>query len=157
MRMSAFWPAEARHKSILSEARPVVPPAPGPFAAFLRLAWLPTFPFRALKAQLSGARVSCVSGDNLEEASSEEKGAEVAIVFAYQWESGGSDLKSLDLLDSQNRLIDKVAGANPRTIVLQCRISGGRINALVAACGWEYKDVVGVLHSRFCRLSLKCL
>jgi beta-glucosidase len=46
------------------------------------------------------------------------KGADVAIVFAYQWESEGMDLPSLSLPHNQDELIAKVAAANPHTIVV---------------------------------------
>ncbi len=46
------------------------------------------------------------------------KSADVAIVFAYQWESEGMDLPSLSLAHNQNDLIAKVAAANPHTIVV---------------------------------------
>jgi beta-glucosidase len=42
----------------------------------------------------------------------------VAIVFAYQWESEGMDLKNLSLPLHQDDLIAKVAAANPHTIVV---------------------------------------
>ncbi|MGB0062830.1 MAG: glycoside hydrolase family 3 C-terminal domain-containing protein, partial [Terracidiphilus sp.] len=42
----------------------------------------------------------------------------LTIVFADQWESEGMDLKSLALSDEQNALIEKVAAANPRTVVV---------------------------------------
>ena len=38
---------------------------------------------------------------------------DVAIVFAYQWESEGMDLDSLSLPDHQDDLIAAVAAANP--------------------------------------------
>jgi beta-glucosidase len=46
------------------------------------------------------------------------KGADVAIVFAYQWESEGMDLPDLSLPDNQDALIEQVAAANPHTIVV---------------------------------------
>ena len=46
------------------------------------------------------------------------KTADVAIVFAYQWESEGMDLPSLSLPHNQDALIAKVAAANPHTIVV---------------------------------------
>jgi len=46
------------------------------------------------------------------------KTADVAIVFAYQWESEGMDLDSLSLLHNQDELIAKVAAANPHTVVV---------------------------------------
>jgi beta-glucosidase len=42
----------------------------------------------------------------------------LAIVFAYQWESEGMDLKTLSLLHDQDALIAAVAAANPHTIVV---------------------------------------
>ena len=46
------------------------------------------------------------------------KSADVAIVFAYQWESEGMDLESLSLPEHQDELIAKVAAANPHTVVV---------------------------------------
>ena len=46
------------------------------------------------------------------------KTADVAIVFAYQWESEGMDLDSLSLPEHQDELIAKVAAANPHTVVV---------------------------------------
>jgi len=43
---------------------------------------------------------------------------DVAIVFAYQWMSEDMDLPSLSLPDAQDALIEQVAAANPRTIVV---------------------------------------
>jgi beta-glucosidase len=86
--------------------------------AFRRELWLPSSPLRALQAQLPTAVVSYVSGDNLEEAASAAKAAQVAIVFAFQWEAEGSDLSALALPDAQNKLVEAVAAANPRTIVI---------------------------------------
>ena len=99
---------------------PVPPPpaGPEPRRPFMRQQWLPSSPLRALKAQLPSAKVTYVSGENLEQASAAANSAEVAIVFGYQWESEGSDLKSLDLSEEQNKLIDAVATANPRTLVV---------------------------------------
>jgi len=46
------------------------------------------------------------------------KTADVAIVFAYQWESEDMDLDNLSLPERQDDLIAKVAAANPHTIVV---------------------------------------
>src|SRR5215472_7074636 len=99
---------------------PVPPPpaGPEPRRPFMRQKWLPSSPLRALKAQLPSAKVTYVSGENLEQASAAANSAEVAVVFGYQWESEGSDLKSLDLSEEQNKLIDAVATANPPTLVV---------------------------------------
>ena len=100
---------------------PPPPAAPGgnPMANFARRqVWLPSSPLRALTAKLPSSKVSYISGDDLAAASSAAKAADVAIVFAYQHESEGMDLKTLDLSDEQNKLIEAVAGANPKTIVV---------------------------------------
>jgi beta-glucosidase len=100
---------------------PPPPPPPGsnPMAGFARRqVWLPSSPLRALTAKLPSAKVSYVAGDDLGAAASAAKAANVAIVFAYQHESEGMDLKSLDLGDDQNKLIEAVAAANPKTIVV---------------------------------------
>jgi beta-glucosidase len=44
--------------------------------------------------------------------------ADVAIVFAHQWESEGMDLDNLSLPEHQDDLIARVAAANPHTIVV---------------------------------------
>jgi len=62
--------------------------------------------------------VTYVSGDDLAAASSAAKAADVAIVFGYQPESEGMDLKSLDLGEDQDKLIETVAAANAKTIVV---------------------------------------
>jgi beta-glucosidase len=100
---------------------PPPPAAPGgnPMANFARRqVWLPSSPLRALTAKLPSSKVSYISGDDLAAAASAAKAADVAIVFAYQHESEGMDLKTLDLSDDQNKLIEAVAAANPKTIVV---------------------------------------
>jgi beta-glucosidase len=100
---------------------PPPPPVPGanPMANFSRRqVWLPSSPLRALTAKLPSTKVSFVSGEDLAAAASAAKGADVAIVFAYQHESEGMDLKTLDLSDDQNKLIEAAAAANPKTIVV---------------------------------------
>jgi beta-glucosidase len=100
---------------------PPPPPMPGasPMANFSRRqVWLPSSPLRALAAKLPSAKVTYVPGDDPAPAASAAKSADVAIVFAFQHESEGMDLKSLDLSDDQNKLIEAVAAANPKTIVV---------------------------------------
>jgi beta-glucosidase len=99
--------------------QPPLQPGANPMANFARRqVWLPSSPLRALTAKLPSSKVSYTSGDDLAAASSAAKGADVAIVFAYQHESEGMDLKTLDLSEDQNKLIETVAAANPKTIVV---------------------------------------
>jgi len=98
----------------------VPPPPPGknPMDAFMHPEWLPSSPLRSLTAKLPTAKVSYISGEDLAAATAAAKQADVAIVFAYQWESEGMDLPSLSLSPAQNTLIETVAAANPKTIVV---------------------------------------
>jgi beta-glucosidase len=94
------------------------PPATDALSAVIRPAWMPGSPLRALTAKLPNAKVTYTSGDDLAAAAAAAKHADVAIVFAYQWEAEGSDLPTLNLTPEQNKLIETVAAANPRTIVV---------------------------------------
>lgn len=62
--------------------------------------------------------MSYLSGDNLTAVTTIARSADVAIVFAYQWEAEAIDLKTLDLSPDQNQLIEAVAAANSKTIVV---------------------------------------
>jgi beta-glucosidase len=80
--------------------------------------WFPTSPLKAIRAKVPGAKVQFNSGSDPASAAALAKSADVAIVFAYQWESEGMDLDSLALPDHQDELIAKVAAANPHTVVV---------------------------------------
>jgi beta-glucosidase len=80
--------------------------------------WFPTSPLKAIQARAPKAVVTYDSGADPAKAAAAAKGADVAIVFAYQWESEGMDLPSLSLPNQQDALIAQVAAANPRTIVV---------------------------------------
>jgi beta-glucosidase len=80
--------------------------------------WFPTSPLKALRAKLPSAKVEFNSGQDPTAAAAFAKSADVAIVFASQWESEGMDLATLSLPDNQDELIEKVAAANPHTIVV---------------------------------------
>ena len=98
---------------------PVPPPPPvGTVDAFIRPEWMPSSPLRALTAKLPSAKVTYTAGTDLAAAAAAAKSADVAIVFVYQWESEGLDLKTLALSDDQNKLVEAVAAANPKTIVV---------------------------------------
>ena len=98
---------------------PVPPPPPHDFiSAGIRPAWMPSSPLRALSAKMPSTTISYISGDDLSAAATAAKSADVAIVFADQWEAEMIDLLTLDLSPSQNKLIETVAAANPKTIVV---------------------------------------
>jgi beta-glucosidase len=82
------------------------------------LVWFPTSPLKSVRAHAPGADVKFDSGKDVNAAAELAKGADVALVFVYQWTSEGMDLDTLSLPDNQNELIARVAAANPRTIVV---------------------------------------
>jgi len=80
--------------------------------------WFPTSPLRSIKAKAPQAKVVYDPGTDPSSAAAVAKSADVAIVFAYQWESEGMDLPTLGLQHNQNELISAVAAANPHTVVV---------------------------------------
>jgi beta-glucosidase len=80
--------------------------------------WFPTSPLKAIQARAPKATVKYDSGDDLAAAAALAKTTDVAVVFAYQWESEGMDLSTLTLPKNQDALIAAVAAANPHTIVV---------------------------------------
>ena len=80
--------------------------------------WFPTSPMKAIQARAPHATVKYDPGTDAAAAAAAAKGADVAIVFAYEWESEGMDLPNLSLPHHQDDVIAAVAAANPHTIVV---------------------------------------
>ena len=80
--------------------------------------WFPTSPLKALRAKLPNTKIDFDSGSDVQSAARLAKNSDIAIVFAYQWIAEGMDLPSLSLPDNQDALIERVAAANPQTIVV---------------------------------------
>lgn len=80
--------------------------------------WFPTSPLKALRAKLPNTKIDFDPGTDLQSAAALAKNSDLAIVFAYQWESEDMDLPSLSLSGNQDALIEQVAAANPNTIVV---------------------------------------
>ena len=80
--------------------------------------WFPTSPLKALQAKLPNTKIDFDPGTDPQAAATLARNSDLAIVFAYQWESEGIDLPSLALSGNQNALIEQVAAANPHTIVV---------------------------------------
>ena len=95
----------------------IMPPGKGQ-THWLEKIWFPTSPLRAIRAKAVGANVQFASGADPAAAAALAKNTDVAIIFAYQWESEGMDLDSLSLPEHQDELIARVAAANPHTIVV---------------------------------------
>jgi beta-glucosidase len=92
--------------------------APGPPAGWQAHVWFPTSPLKAVKVKLPNAEVKFDSGADPSAAAALAKQSDVAIVFVHQWESEGMDLPDLSLPNNQDALIQQVAAANPKTIVV---------------------------------------
>jgi len=80
--------------------------------------WFPTSPLKSIRTKVPGATVQFDSGADPVSAAALAKNSDVAIIFAYQWESEGMDLDSLALPEHQDDLIAKVAESNPHTVVV---------------------------------------
>jgi beta-glucosidase len=80
--------------------------------------WFPTSPLKAIQARAPEAKVTFDPGTDPAAAAESAKGKDVAIVFAYVWESEGMDLPNLSLTDNQDAVVAAVAAANPHTIVV---------------------------------------
>jgi beta-glucosidase len=95
----------------------IMPPGKGQ-TKWLVPVWFPTSPLKTIRAKAPGAKVEFDPGTDRSSAAALAKTSDVAIVFAYQWESEGMDLDSLSLPEHQDELIAAVAAANPHTIVV---------------------------------------
>jgi beta-glucosidase len=95
----------------------ILPPGKGQ-TRWLEPVWFPTSPLKSIRAKAPGVNVQFNSGADPAAAAALAKSADVAIVFAYQWESEGMDLDSLALPENQDGIIAKVAAANPHTVVV---------------------------------------
>ena len=95
-----------------------VDPPGEPAAPWQAHVWFPTSPLKAICAAAPGAKVAFDSGADPASAAALASKSDVAIVFAYEWMSEGTDLPNLSLPENQDALIEQVAAANPRTIVV---------------------------------------
>ncbi|MGD0136235.1 MAG: glycoside hydrolase family 3 C-terminal domain-containing protein, partial [Bryobacteraceae bacterium] len=95
----------------------IMPPGKGA-TVWQKPVWFPTSPLKALQAKLPNTKIDFDPGTDATSAAALAKGADLAIVFAYQWEAEDMDLPSLPLPDNQDALIEQVASANPHTIVV---------------------------------------
>jgi beta-glucosidase len=106
---------------VLPPEGPAVPPTcdlAGPGPAHWCQVWIPSSPLAAIRALAPQARVEFADGADPAAAAALAARADVAIVFANQWELEGVDLPTLHLPDDQDALIGQVAAANSRTIVV---------------------------------------
>jgi beta-glucosidase len=78
----------------------------------------PPSPLLAIRAFAPNTTVAYDGGENVQIAAELARQCDVAIVFASQWMAEGRDVPSLGLPGDQDSLIEAVAAANPRTIVV---------------------------------------
>jgi beta-glucosidase len=83
-----------------------------------RVVFDPPSPLAAIRGEAPRALVQFDDGSDIDRAVKAAQGADIAIVFARQWMREGSDVPNLSLPGDQDALIDAVASANPRTIVV---------------------------------------
>jgi len=95
-----------------------IPLKSGPAASFARTTWHSSSPLKAIQALAPGADVSYVDGSDPAAAAAAAKAADIAIVFATQWRTEAEDVPNLTLPDDQDALIDAVATANAKTVVV---------------------------------------
>jgi beta-glucosidase len=76
----------------------------------------PSSPLKAIRAR-AGGEVGYADGSDPAAAAALARGADVAVVFATQWSTEGQDIR-MQLDGDQDALIQAVAAANPRTIVV---------------------------------------
>jgi len=96
----------------------ILPPGKGLTTHWQEQIWFPTSPLKAIQARAPEASVKFDPGTDPAAAAAAAKGADVAVVFAYVWESEGMDLPNLSLTENQDAVVAAVAAANPKTIVV---------------------------------------
>jgi len=92
--------------------------APGTPTEWQKPVYFPSPPLRYIREHAPLAKVEFDAGSNLSAAAKLAASSNVAIVFAEQYMSEGKDATTLSLPGGQDALIDAVAKANPRTVVV---------------------------------------
>lgn len=95
-------------------AVPGLPPTtwPGP------VMYHPYAPLKALRDAAPKANVQFAEGNDVAAAAALAAKSQVAVVFVQKWQAESVDTPDLTLPDNQDALVDAVAKANPRTIVV---------------------------------------
>jgi beta-glucosidase len=92
--------------------------ASGPAAGFARRGYGGVAPLDALRAELPGAAISYLDGKDAAAAATAAKGADFVILFAEKYAAEALDHSDLSLGEGQDELIDAVASANGKTVVV---------------------------------------
>ncbi|PXV55303.1 beta-glucosidase [Dyella jiangningensis] len=78
----------------------------------------PYSPLKALRDAAPKANVQFAEGNDVAAAAALAAKSQVAVVFVQKWQTESLDSPDLSLPDNQDALVDAVAKANPRTIVV---------------------------------------
>jgi beta-glucosidase len=95
-----------------------IPLTSGAAASFVRVTYHNSSPLRAIRALAPDAQVSYLDGKDPAAAAAAARDADIAIVFATQWATEAEDNLDIALPDNQDELIDAVAAAQPKTVVV---------------------------------------
>lgn len=96
----------------------LMPPAGSEPAGFARITWHNSSPLAAIRAAAPGAKVTYVDGTDPQVAAAAARDADLAIVFAWQWQTEAADVETMALPQGQDALVSAVAAVNPRTLVV---------------------------------------
>jgi len=89
-----------------------------PYKGPIRRSYGGTAPLAALRRAFPAAQVDYADGKDVAAAADLARKADVAIVFAEKWSNESNDNADLSLGEGQDALIDAVAAANPRSVVV---------------------------------------
>lgn len=78
----------------------------------------PSSPLRAIMAEAPAMKVDFLDGRDVVLASTAAHAADMVVVLAEEWRAESRDANGLGLPDGQDALIEAVAAANPRTVVV---------------------------------------
>lgn len=93
-------------------------PGANPLSALLAPSYGLSSPLKALEAALPGTPISFDDGSDAARAAEAAKKAELVVIYAVKPEMEGIDHADFSLPDGQDAMIDAVATANPRTVVV---------------------------------------
>ena len=89
-----------------------------PYKGPIRRSYGGTAPLAALRRAFPAAQVDYADGKDVAAAADLARKADVAILFAEKWSNESNDNADLSLGEGQDALIDAVAAANPRSVVV---------------------------------------
>jgi beta-glucosidase len=93
-------------------------PHDNPFSGFIKRIYGASPPLAAIRTRAPTSQIAWVDGKDASKAAAAALDADVVILFAEQWRSEAMDLPDLALPDGQDALINAVAAANPKTVVV---------------------------------------